>query len=93
MNYGGLTDPAIGVIMKEMVRRAIEEIRAQRFGFEVHSKPSDGARPDFVTAADLAAQRIYTKMIRECCPDFGVVAEEDGLADGVDREYCFRVRA
>ena len=66
--------------MKEMVRRAINEIRRQRFIFEAQAKLGYGGEcNDLVTTADREAQRIYLKMLRECFPDFGVIAEEDEL--------------
>jgi len=78
--YGTLTAPLVGVAMKEMVRRAIKEIRRQRFIFEAQVKFGYGGEcNDLVTSADRQAQRIYLKMLRECFPDFGVIAEEDEL--------------
>jgi fructose-1,6-bisphosphatase/inositol monophosphatase family enzyme len=78
--YGILTAPLVGVAMKEMVRRAINEIRRQRFIFEAQAKLGYGGEcNDLVTSADREAQRIYLKMLRECFPDFGVIAEEDEL--------------
>lgn len=78
--YGILTAPLVGVAMKEMVRRAINEIRRQRFIFEAQAKLGYGGEcNDLVTTADREAQRIYLKMLRECFPDFGVIAEEDEL--------------
>lgn len=78
--YGPLTAALVGVAMKEMVRRAIGEIRRQRFIFEAQSKHSySGENTDLVTSADREAQRIYLKMLAECFPNFGVIAEEDEL--------------
>lgn len=78
--FGGLTDHAVGVLLKEMVRRAIESIQAHQFSFEVTEKHNDfQAGIDFVTNADRAAQEIYVKMITECLPGFGIIAEEDNL--------------
>ncbi|ODT57149.1 hypothetical protein ABS71_20550 [bacterium SCN 62-11] len=78
--FGNLTAPLVGVAMKEMVRRAINEIRRQRFIFEAQAKLGYGGEcNDLVTSADRQAQRIYLKMLRECFPDFGVIAEEDEL--------------
>lgn len=78
--YGVLTAPLVGVAMKEMVRRAINEIRRQRFMFEAQAKLGYGGEcNDLVTSADREAQRIYLKMLRECFPDCGVIAEEDEL--------------
>jgi len=78
--YGDINGHAIGIIMKEMVRRAVEEIRALRLVFEITQKGSkhDGS-DDFFTSADTAAQKIYLRTIQECFPLFGVIAEEDEL--------------
>ncbi len=75
-----LNGHAIGIIMKEMVRRAIEAIRAQRFIFEATGKVTEGKDDDYVTTADKAAQAVYVKVIQECFPGFGIVAEEDHLS-------------
>ena len=86
--YGSLTAPLVGVAMKEMVRRAIGEIRRQRFIFEAQAKVGySGECNDLVTSADREAQRIYLKMLRECFPNFGIIAEEDEL-----REPCRQPR-
>lgn len=78
--YGPVNCHLIGIAMKEMVRRALEVIRDERFIFEAHLKQGhDGAMDDVVTSADAAAQRIYVKMIREEFPTFGILAEEDAL--------------
>jgi fructose-1,6-bisphosphatase/inositol monophosphatase family enzyme len=82
MEYGELNGHSVGIIMKEMVRRAITAIRRERFLFEATRKENiykaDG-KEDFVTTADKAAQRIYVKTIQECFPRYGIVAEEDEL--------------
>lgn len=81
MNYGEVDGPIIGIVMKEMVRRAIEVIRAERFLFEAQQKESyKKDKEDFVTSADKAAQKVYVKLIRKCFPTYGVVAEEDELS-------------
>lgn len=79
-DYGLLTAPLVGVAMKEMVRRAIREIRRQRFIFDAQPKAGYGGEyNDLVTSADREAQRIYLKMLRQCFPGFGIIAEEDEL--------------
>jgi fructose-1,6-bisphosphatase/inositol monophosphatase family enzyme len=79
-SYGQLNAHVIGIVMKETVRRAIVAIRARRFVFEATAKPGrSGSLDDVVTSADREAQAIYLKTLRECFPDFGVIAEEDGL--------------
>lgn len=83
-DYGGLTEHAVGVLLKEMVRRAIEAIQARQIHFEVAEKSTSyGSQQDIVTSADRAAQEIYLGMIRECLPGYGIIAEEDEL-----REAC-----
>lgn len=77
--YGALTAEAVGVLLKEMVRRAIEAIQAQQFSFEAEQKTTSYSERDIVTSADFAAQEIYLKLIRECLPGVGVIAEEDEL--------------
>lgn len=72
---------SVGIVMKEAVRRAIMEIRRQRFIFEATTKAGhDGELNDMVTTADKAAQKIYVKMLTECFPRYGIVAEEEDLA-------------
>lgn len=73
---------AVGACMKEMVVRAIEEIRAQRFICERTVKQGhDGAMDDLVTSADKAAQGIYVRLIHERFPGFGIIAEEAELSE------------
>jgi fructose-1,6-bisphosphatase/inositol monophosphatase family enzyme len=69
----------VGIVMKEMVRRAIGVIREQRFIFEHQAKEGYGGKPDLVTSADRAAQQVYVRTIRECFPSWGIVAEEENL--------------
>ena len=77
-DYGPLSSAAVGVLLKEMVRRAIEAIQAQLFSFEAQSKDSPFSdKPDFVTTADQTAQEIYLRLIQRCFPGYGVIAEED----------------
>jgi len=78
---GQLNDHSIGIIMKEIVRRAITTIRNERLAFEVHAKPGhSGEMDDILTTADIKAQSVYLRSIRECFPDCGLIAEEDDLA-------------
>jgi fructose-1,6-bisphosphatase/inositol monophosphatase family enzyme len=75
-----MTGDAVGRILKETVRRAMAEIRGQRSKFEAHAKKGyTGSMDDVFTSADTAAQEIYLRTFRECFPDCGVVAEENGL--------------
>ncbi|MBI2482742.1 hypothetical protein HYV74_01025 [Candidatus Uhrbacteria bacterium] len=77
-SFGECNEHLIGIFMKEVVRRALMEIRRQRVLYEARQKPGYDGGEDIVTSADLAAQAIYLKSIRECFPTFGIVAEEGG---------------
>lgn len=79
VDFGQLNSHALGIIMKELVRRAIDAIRTQQFAFDMKTKETEGKDIDFVTSADQAAQVIYLKSLRECTPNFGIVAEEDNF--------------
>jgi fructose-1,6-bisphosphatase/inositol monophosphatase family enzyme len=77
---GNLNGHAAGIIMKEMVRRAIFAIRRHFDSFEVIEKVGMDNRKDLLTSADRAAQEIYAKSIRQCFPGYGIIAEEDKLS-------------
>ena len=80
-DYGALTPTAVGVIMREAVRRAMKIIQRHRFVVEAEKKMGkDGALSDIVTIADREAQEMYIRMIRENFPLYGVMAEEDELS-------------
>lgn len=84
INIGQITGDGVGLMCKEMVRRAIVAIREERFSFEKEDKVGySGNLDDVVSSADKAAQAIYVKLIRENFPGIGIVAEEDNL-----REPC-----
>jgi len=79
--YGELNGHAISIIMRELVRRAIGRIYARRVAFEANTKMGyDGKLDEVFTTADTAAQRAYVKSLLECFPEYGIVAEEDGLS-------------
>lgn len=79
--YGDLNGHTIGLLMKELARRAIARIQARRMGFtEIRKDSYNPERPDDVfTEADREAQEIYLKSLRECTPEFGIIGEEDNL--------------
>jgi fructose-1,6-bisphosphatase/inositol monophosphatase family enzyme len=78
--YGRLNGHAVGIILKELVRRAIVTIRNERAVFDVTQKAGhDGAMTDVFTSADRKAQEIYLRSLRECFPNHGIIAEEDSL--------------
>lgn len=93
--HGNLTGSIVGLAMKEIVGRAIAEIRSQQRSFEANAKLNSlkPEKEDFVTSADKAAQAIYIKLLKEAFPGFGIVAEEDDLSvpctiDGKDFWFC-----
>ena len=93
--FGQITPSLVGLALKEMVRRAIQVIRNQRFVFDAQQKMHlDGSLRDLVTTADLEAQQVYLRVIQNCFPDYGIIAEEDGLrVDGkvAGRRLCFTI--
>jgi fructose-1,6-bisphosphatase/inositol monophosphatase family enzyme len=69
-------------VLKELVRRAIKVIRAEREAFEVMQKVGYGGdMTDVFTTADSKAQKIYVRSIEECFPSYGVIAEEGSLSE------------
>lgn len=88
-----VSNHAIGIIMKELVRRAIGEIRAQRTSFEATAKDGYGGgdMDDVFTSADKAAQDIYQRGLEECLPGAGLIGEEGlripCMLDGVNAYF------
>src|SRR3989344_2108826 len=77
--YGDINGHLIGIVMKELIRRAMVIILEERFVFEAFQKEGISSRNDVVTSADFRAQRVIVKSLRECFPLFGIVAEEHTL--------------
>lgn len=81
--------PMVGIFLKEIVRRAMLEIRNQRYSFEATVKQGySGSMDDVFTTADTNAQAIFEGLIRESLPGVGLIGEE-GLSvpctlEGVD---------
>src|SRR5262245_44738224 len=72
-----LNGHAVGIILKELVRRAMMIIRNERQVFEATAKQGHtGNMDDVFTSADTKAQEVYIKSLRECFPDYAIVAEE-----------------
>lgn len=88
--YGQLNAHLIGITMKEVVRRMIEDIRRHLFVFEVTQKPArDGSMTDVVTNIDMQAQQICIKVLSECFPEYGIVAEEKEIrTECTDDRLC-----
>src|SRR6185295_2926270 len=63
------------------VRRAMTIIRNERQIFEATAKQGHaGSMDDVFTSADTKAQDVYIKSLRECFPDYAILAEEDTVA-------------
>jgi fructose-1,6-bisphosphatase/inositol monophosphatase family enzyme len=90
--FGELNGHSIGIIIKELMRRAIAKIRSVMRDFEVHEKDNylseKGTGGDMFTTADTAAQEIFLRGIKECFPGFGIIAEEDHLKVEPDGDYA-----
>ena len=90
MTYlGEITGPTVGIVMKELVRRAIATITGLTLTYEVHDKVGYDGGEDLFTTADVAAQAVYVKSLRECFSEIGLIGEEDdtsvqGSLDGRD---------
>lgn len=92
-NFGAVNEHILGHIMRDVVIRAMGEIRLARFAHSVavKGKHSSGGN-DVVTNADTAAQARIKKKLEECFPAFGLIGEEEGLRkdcalDGVDAYF------
>ena len=84
--HGELNGHAVGIILKELVRRALTTIRNERQIFEATAKQGhSGSMDDVFTSADTKAQEVYIKSLRECFPAYAIVAEEGGVASPVGR--------
>jgi fructose-1,6-bisphosphatase/inositol monophosphatase family enzyme len=80
MDFGSMNGHAAGIVMREMVRMVINTIRNERIAFEVKAKKShSGSMDDVLTSADTKAQELYLRVIKECFPDYGIIAEEDAM--------------
>ncbi len=76
----GMSPTAVGILIKEMMKRGMWEITKQMAEHEVkikENKYKEGI--DFLTSADLAAQKAIIKVVEECFSTAGVIAEESGL--------------
>ena len=72
-----LNEHSIGIILKELTRRSMLAIRKRRFGFNVYDKTLDSEEKDIFTDADIEAEKVVLKSLRECFPDFDIISEED----------------
>ncbi len=72
-----VNEHTIGIVLKELVRRAIVVIRNERFSFEATVKQGySGSMDDVFTSADTKAQAVFEKLIQETLPGVGLIGEE-----------------
>src|SRR4051812_826759 len=87
-----LNGHAVGIILKELVRRAMTTIRNERQVFEATVKQGySGDMDDVFTSADTKAQEVYIKSLRECFPGYAIVAEEGGGTEDRSADTYFTV--
>lgn len=74
---GSLNEHATAIILKELVRRAMMEIRKKRSNFIVHEKTLSSGKKDIFTDADIGAEKVILRSLKECFPYFDIISEED----------------
>jgi fructose-1,6-bisphosphatase/inositol monophosphatase family enzyme len=75
-----LNEHMIGVLMREVARRACAVIYPQRLNFTWKEKEvTYKSEIDVVTSADFDAQALYLEFLKKNFPKFGIIAEEDDL--------------
>lgn len=72
--------PALNIMIKA-ARRASQIINRASNDLE-HLKITTKQHSDFVTEVDKAAEAAIIEVVREAYPDYGILAEESGLAEG-----------
>lgn len=78
-NFGPMNEHALGIVLKDLLRRGMTTALEMRTKFTAHEKTGEGKVDDWFTTADTEAQRIIAKSVQECLPGWGILAEEAGL--------------
>lgn len=79
---GALNEHAVAIVLKELIRRSMMEIRKKRSNFIVHEKTLSSGKKDIFTDADIEAEKVILRSLKECFPYFDIISEEDK-----DRKY------
>jgi fructose-1,6-bisphosphatase/inositol monophosphatase family enzyme len=76
------------ILLNEIVPKAIKIIQDECHNLTIHKKVGyDGIKEDLATNGDKMAQAMYMKELAKHFPNFGVIAEEDGVAfNGTDTD-------
>lgn len=82
VEFGALNEHAVAIILKELIRRSMIEIRKKRSNFIVHKKTLSSGKKDIFTDADIEAEKVILRSLKECFPYFDIISEEDK-----DRKY------
>lgn len=86
-HYGLMSGSVVGIVMKEVVRRAMGIAKKHIATIEVHEKEGyRGGAKDVFTKADKDAQIMYERLLHECFPEFGIIGEEDTRPEDHDRD-------
>lgn len=75
--FGALNEHCVAIIFKELLRRSMTEIRKRRFNFNVYEKTLDSGKKDIFTNADIEAEKVIVRSLKECFPCFDIISEED----------------
>lgn len=78
INYGKVTAPVIGAVVRDRITRAMRQIWELRNSAEIHAKTVDYKKDknDIYTDADVAVQESLIAGLSECFPEYGIIAEE-----------------
>lgn len=81
----------VGVLMRDVIQRAITVICREVTVFQVTEKDSYSgeAMADLFTSADTKAQEVVVKTLKECFPKFGIICEEKGLVINPEANIYF----
>lgn len=93
-----LGGPLMEAALIGVVREAIKVIRKERTRQVVKANPKlgySGEMDDVFTSADIGAQEVYARILRELFPDYGIIAEESGLyikcSPSLDEDVYFTI--
>ena len=89
-----MTIEQIGILLRtDLVPRAIKIIQDECHDLTIIEKVgSDGIKKDLTTNGDMKAQAMYMQELKRLFPNYGIIAEEDGVAiegDGRDGDDIY----
>ncbi|MFY7780660.1 MAG: inositol monophosphatase family protein, partial [Tagaea sp.] len=81
---------ALYTVMERAVRKAGKGL-ARDFGEVEHLQVSVKGPSDFVSTADLAAERAFRAVLVKARPGYWFLLEESGVSHGTDRDHVWIV--